>query len=242
MVLAAAGAVDHERLLAEAERLLAPLNPGTAPEPAPALYRGGVARNEKTFEQTHLVLAFEAPPYRHADYFAAQVCAGALGGGMSSRLFQEVRERRGLCYAIHAFASGLSDTGMFAIYAACGPERAAELLAVVRDELRRAAETGFSEEEVGRVKAQLKMGLLAGLESSGARAEQLARQILIHGRPLTTQELIDKVEAVTEADVQRMAGNLLASPVSLATVGPILHVARFDSLAAKFTHVSSEAA
>ena len=140
MVLAAAGAVDHERLLAEAERLLRSLNSGTAPEPAPALYRGGVARNEKSFEQTHLVLAFEAPPYRHADYFAAQVCAGALGGGMSSRLFQEVRERRGLCYAIHAFASGLSDAGMFAIYAACGPDRAAELLAVVRDELSRAAD------------------------------------------------------------------------------------------------------
>jgi len=242
MVLAAAGAVDHERLLAEAERLLAQLNSGTAPEPVPALYCGGVARNEKPFEQTHLVLAFEAPPYRHADYFAAQVCAGALGGGMSSRLFQEVRERRGLCYAIHAFASGLSDTGMLAIYAACGPDRAAELLAVLRDELRRAAESGFSGEEVGRVKAQLKMGLLAGLESSGARAEQLARQILIHRRPLTTQELIEKVEAVTQADVQRMAGDLLASPVSLATVGPILHVARFDSLAAKFTHVSSEAA
>jgi predicted Zn-dependent peptidase len=242
MVLAAAGAVDHERLLAQAEAMLAPLNSGTAPEPVPALYRGGVARNEKSFEQTHLVLAFEAPPYRHADYFAAQVCAGALGGGMSSRLFQEVRERRGLCYAIHAFASGLSDTGMLAIYAACGPDRAAELLAVLRDELRRAAESGFSGEEVGRVKAQLKMGLLAGLESSGARAEQLARQILIHRRPLTTQELIEKVEAVTQADVQRMAGDLLASSVSLATVGPILHVARFDSLAAKFTHVSSEAA
>ena len=112
----------------------------------------------------------------------------------------------------------------------------------IPDELLRAAESGFSEEEVGRVKAQLKMGLLAGLESSGARAEQLARQILIHGRPLTTNELIEKVEAVALADVQRMAGNLLASPVSLATVGPILHVARFDSLAAKFTHVSSEAA
>jgi predicted Zn-dependent peptidase len=131
---------------------------------------------------------------------------------------------------------------MFAIYAACGPDRAAELLAVVRDELSRAADSGFSEEEAGRVKAQLKMGLLAGLESSGARAEQLARQILIHGRPLTTQELIDKVEAVTQADVQRMAGSLLASPVSLATVGPILHIARFDNLAAKFTHVPSEAA
>ena len=132
---------------------------------------------------------------------------------------------------------------MFAIYAACGPDRAAELLAVMRDELVRAAESGFSEEEVGRVKAQLKMGLLAGLESSGARAEQLARQILIHGRPLTTEELIEKVEAVDASRRAKLiAGNLLASPVSLATVGPILHVARFDSLAEKFTLSSSEAA
>jgi predicted Zn-dependent peptidase len=242
MVLAAAGAVDHEALLEEATRLLGPLGSGAAPAPAPAFYRGGVGRSEKSFEQTHMVLAFEAPPDRHADYFAAQICAGALGGGMSSRLFQEVRERRGLCYAIHAFASGLSDAGMFAVYAACGPDRADQLLAVVRDELLRAADSGFSEEEVGRVKAQLKMGLLAGLESGSARAEQLARQILIHGRPLTTAELIEKVEGVTLADVQRIAERLLVSPISLATVGPILHVARFDSLAAKFTLASSQAA
>jgi predicted Zn-dependent peptidase len=242
MVLAAAGAVDHQQLLAEAERLLATLDPGTGPEPAPALYRGGVARSEKPFEQTHLVLAFEAPPYRHADYYAAQVCAGALGGGMSSRLFQEVREKRGLCYAIHAFASGLTDAGMFAVYAACGPDRAAQLLGVVRDELKRAADRGFSDDEIGRVKAQLKMGLLTGLESSGARAEQLARQILLHGRPLSRGELIAKVESVTAADARRIAERLLVSPVSLATVGPIVHVARFDSLAAKFTLPSSQAA
>jgi predicted Zn-dependent peptidase len=242
MVLAAAGAVDHQRLLADAERLLGFLNSDRPPEPAPALYRGGVARLDKSFEQTHLVLAFEAPPYRHDDYFAAQVCAGALGGGMSSRLFQEVRERRGLAYAIQAFATALSDSGMFAVYAACGPDRADQLLSVVHAELTRAAESGFSEEEVGRVKAQLKMALLAGLESSAARSEQLARQILVHGRPLPTVELIQKVESVTAADAQRIASQVLASPVSLATVGPIVHVARFDSLAAKFTHASSEAA
>jgi predicted Zn-dependent peptidase len=131
---------------------------------------------------------------------------------------------------------------MFAVYAACGPDRADRLLAVVRGELLRAADSGFSEEEVARVKAQLKMGLLAGFESSGARAEQLARQILIHGRPLTTQALIEKVEAVTPADARAVVERLVASPVSLATVGPILHVARFDSLTAKFTLASSEAA
>ncbi len=242
MVLAAAGAVNHAALVAEAERRLGSFDTEAAPSPEVARYIGGAKRSERTFEQTHLVLAFEAPPYRHADYFTAQICAGALGGGMSSRLFQEVRERRGLCYAIYAFSSGLSDSGMFTIHAAGAPERAHELFAVIRDELVRAADRGFREEEVARVRAQLKMGLLAGLESSSARAEQLARQILIHGRPLTTEELIEKLDRVQAADLQAMAARMLASPLSLATAGPILHVARFERVAEKFTFPSTKAA
>jgi predicted Zn-dependent peptidase len=242
MVLAAAGAVDHAQLVAEAERRLAGFAPDSAPQPERAVYAGGVRRSERSFEQTHLVLAFEAPDYRHPNYFVAQTLAGALGGGMSSRLFQEVRERRGLCYAIYAFASGLTDSGMFTIHAAGGPDRAHELIAVIREELLKAADQGFHASEIARVKAQLKMGLLAGLESSSARAEQLARQILIHGRPLTTTELIEKVEHVEASDLQAMVAALLASPVSLATVGPILHVARFDRVAEKFTIPSSQAA
>jgi len=242
MVIAAAGAVDHAGLVAEAERRLGSLDPTATPDPTGAIYGGGARRLAKSFEQTHLVLAFEAPPYRHADYFTAQICAGALGGGMSSRLFQEVRERRGLCYAIYAFSSGLSDSGMFAIHAAGGPDRAHELFAVIREELVKAAEEGFREDEVARVKAQLKMGLLAGLESSSARAEQLARQILIHGRPLSTQELIERVEKVEASDLQALVERLLVSPLSLATVGPILHVSRFDAVAEKFSVPSSKAA
>jgi predicted Zn-dependent peptidase len=242
MVLAAAGAVDHAALVAEAERRLGDLNAAATPQPLGAAYGGGLRRSGKPFEQTHLVLAFEAPPYRHPDYFTAQICAGALGGGMSSRLFQEARERRGLCYAIYAFSSGLTDSGLFAIHAAGGPERAHELFAVIRDELVKAAEQGFAEDEIARVKAQLKMGLLAGLESSSARAEQLARQILIHGRPLSTQELIEKVEKVGASDLQALVERLIASPLSLATVGPILHVARFDRVAEKFTVPSTKAA
>jgi predicted Zn-dependent peptidase len=242
MVLAASGAVDHGALLVEAERRLSALDASATRAPEPARYRGGITRSEKLFEQMHLVLAFEAPAYGHPDYFGAQICAGALGGGMSSRLFQEVRERRALCYTIQAFASGLSDSGTFAIYAASGPERAHELLAVLRDELMRAGEEGFSEDEIGRVKAQAKMGLLAALESGSTRAEQLARQVLIHGRPLSTEELVEKVERVRPEDAQRLAQGLLTSPVSLATVGPILHVARFDAVAAKFTHPAAAAA
>jgi predicted Zn-dependent peptidase len=113
---------------------------------------------------------------------------------------------------------------------------------VLRDELMRASEEGFSEDEIGRVKAQAKMGLLAALESGSTRAEQLARQVLIHGRPLSTEELVEKVERVRPEDAQRLAQGLLTSPVSLATVGPILHVARFDAVATKFTHPAAAAA
>ena len=242
MVLAAAGAVDHKALVAEAERRLGSFNPEAAPLPEIARYTGGVRRSDVDFEQTHIVLAFEGAPYRHDDYFTAQLLAGALGGGMSSRLFQEVRERRGLCYAIYSFASGLTDSGMFTIHAAGGPDRAHELFAVIRDELVKAAEHGFRPEEIFRVKAQLKMGLLAGLESSGARSEQLARQVLIHGRPLTTEELLEKVEKVAASDLQALVARMLASPASLATVGPILHVARFERVAEKFAVPSTRAA
>jgi predicted Zn-dependent peptidase len=131
---------------------------------------------------------------------------------------------------------------MFSIHAAGAPERADELFAVIRDELVRAAERGFTEAELSRVKAQLKMGLLAGLESSSARAEQLARQILIHGRVLPTEELIEKVEGVEAGDLQSLVERLLISPLSLATVGPIVNVARFEAVAEKFTVPASKAA
>ena len=242
MVLAAAGAVDHAALMQEAERRLGGFAVDPGPEPERASYSGGVRRSDKSFEQTHVVLAFEGAPYRHGDYFTSQICAGALGGGMSSRLFQEVRERRGLCYAIYAFSSGLTDSGMFTIHAAGGPDRAHELFAVIRDELVRAADQGFRPEEVARVKAQLKMGLLTGLESSSARAEQLARQILIYGRPLSTEELIEKVEQVQASDLQALVARMIASPLSLATVGPIVNVARFDRVTEKFTVPATKAA
>jgi predicted Zn-dependent peptidase len=243
LVLSAAGAVNHDALVREAERRLAHFAPAKPPVFEPAHYQGGWLRSELSFEQTHIVLAFEAPPYGHADYFASHVLAGVLGGGMSSRLFQEARERRGLCYSISSFASGLSDSGMFTIHAATTPDRVADLFGVIRNELENAAEQGVQEKELARVKAQLKMGLLANLESSSARAEQLARHVLVYGRPLATKELLEKVEKVTVADLQRLAQSQLQSkPPSLATVGAILNVASFDAVADKFAFASSQAA
>ncbi|MGA9541729.1 MAG: pitrilysin family protein [Methyloceanibacter sp.] len=242
MVLAAAGAVDHNALVAEAERRLAGLSSEGTPVPQQAVYAGGRRHSAKPFEQTHLMIALEASAYHQPEYFKSQILAGALGGGMSSRLFQEVRERRGLCYSVYAFSSGLTDSGMFVVHAAGAPEKAHELFSVIRDELERAAADGFDQAELARVKAQMKMGLLAALESSSARVEQLARHILFRGRVLPTSELVERIEAVETADLQALLQKVLGTPVSLATVGPVVNLGQFEAVADKFIVPASRAA
>ncbi|WP_244500371.1 M16 family metallopeptidase [Methyloceanibacter methanicus] len=242
MVLAAAGAVDHDALVAEAERRLSGLSPEGTPLPQEAVYSGGRRQSDKPFEQTHLMIGLEAPAYHQPEYFMSQILAGALGGGMSSRLFQEVRERRGLCYSVYAFSTGLTDSGMFVIHAAGASEKAHELFSVIRDELDRAASGGFDQAELERVKAQMKMGLLAALESSSARAEQLARHVLFCGRVLPASELVERIEAVETADLQALLQKVLETPLSLATVGPVANLGRFETVADKFIVPASRAA
>lgn len=223
MVVAAAGAVDHALLLRHAEALFGGLAAhesirADGPE-EPARYAGGTRSSVRTFEQSHVVMGFEGPSYRAADTFTAQVFSGLLGGGMSSRLFQEVREKRGLCYAIYSSAWGLKDSGMFQIHAATGPAMVPELIDVIGAELALIASEGPTAREVQRAKAQLKAGLLMGLESSGARAEQMARHLLLHGRLIDSDELVAKVDAVTVEGVRTFAGKLAASAPCVAVVG-----------------------
>ena len=180
MVLAAAGAVHHEPLVRHAEALFGGLTSHGIEGEEQARYHGGIRWDHKRFEQSHLVLAFEGPSYRAQEYFTAQVFSGLFGGGMSSRLFQEAREKRGLCYSIYSSAWGLSDTGLLAVHAATGTETMASLIDVTGTELEDVARRGPSEAELNRAKAQLKAGLLMSLESSSARAEQMARQMLAH--------------------------------------------------------------
>ncbi|MGE5267329.1 MAG: M16 family metallopeptidase [Deltaproteobacteria bacterium] len=219
MVLAGAGAIRHEDAVRHAEALFGGLtNAGPGVEEA-AAYAGGVRASRRKFEQAHLVLGFEAPSYRDPAFFAAQVLSGLLGGGMSSRLFQEVRERRGLCYAIYSTAWGLKDSGLFAVHAATGAGMVGELIDVVSDEIDRMAAAGPAEAEIQRAKAQLKAGLMMSLESSSARAEQMARQILLHGRVLDTSEILASVDRVTALDVQNVAAALRRKEASVAVVG-----------------------
>ena len=223
LVVAAVGHVDHAEVVRHAEALFGGLNSGgqrNGQGVEPARYAGGMRNSNKAFEQSHLLLGFEGPSYRDQTFITAQVFSGIFGGGMSSRLFQEVRERRGLCYSIYSSFWGLGDTGMFTIHAATGPDMLAELIDVVRAEFHRVASDAPDAREVDRAKAQLKAGLLMSLESSGARVEQIARQTLLYDRVIPTEELVARVEAVSASGVQDFAAQMLAGkPASVAIVG-----------------------
>ena len=220
MVVAAAGAVEHRAVVAEVERRFSAFNGSAAPVPDPAKFGGGIRVEARDLEQVHIALALEGVPQRDPELYALQVFTNVVGGGMSSRLFQEVREKRGLCYAIYTFHSPYSDTGMFGLYAGTDAADASELMRVVVDQLAAAADD-LDAKEVDRAKAQMKAGLLMALESSSARAEQLARQIFAHGRPLPTEEIIAKLDAVTVESACAAGRELIRrSPPAFAALGP----------------------
>ena len=221
MILAAAGAVDPEKLVAAAERHFGHLQRRPWLPVLPARFAGGERREARDLEQVHMAMAFESPGVRDDAAYAAQIYATALGGGMSSRLFQELRERRGLCYTIFAQAGAYEDTGLITIYAGTGPEQIRELTDLTMDELRRAAD-GLSAAELDRARAQLKAGMLMGLESPSARAERLARMLSIWGRVPAIDEVVAKIDAVTLERVRVFAEGLTgrADP-ALALLGPV---------------------
>ncbi len=231
MVLAAAGAVDHDALVKLAEEKFKSIQAEPAKAETPAVYKGGEERLPKDLMEAQILIGFEGRPYKSKDYYAIQILASVLGGGMSSRLFQEIREKRGLCYAIYSFHWAFSDTGLFGLHAATSQEDIAALMPVIVDELKAAGET-ISAEEVARSRAQIRAGLMMALESPAARAGQIARQILIHGRILSLEEVSEKIEAVTVDDIRRVAREtFIGSTPTLTSVGPIEGVMNVNELA-----------
>ena len=220
MLIAAAGAVEHRRIVEEAEKRFASFAGPAGPAPEPARFSGGTRVETRDLEQVHIAMALEGVAVKHPDLYSMQVFTSALGGGMSSRLFQEVREIRGLCYTIHAFHMPYSDIGMFGLYAGTDETDAPELMRVVIDQIGNATET-LNEAEVNRAKAQMKAGLLMALESSEARIGQLARQMLAYGRPIPLEEIVAKVDAVT-VESARAAGRALVNRgrPAIAALGP----------------------
>jgi predicted Zn-dependent peptidase len=221
MIIGAAGAINHDRLVAVAEEHFSGLGADDAPTPPLAKYHGGEAREARELMETQMMLGFEGVTYSSEDFHTAQVLASVLGGGMSSRLFQEVREKRGLCYSIYAFHWSFADTGIFGVHAATGPSDVKELMPVILGELERAAHD-IDERELQRARAQLRAGLLMTLESPAARAGQIARQLLFFGRPIPIEELVEKIEAISVEKIRNLATRIFTgSTPTLAAVGAL---------------------
>ena len=230
MILSAAGAVDHDALVKAAEALFADMAAAPCFTPATARFQGGESRHIKDLEQAHFALAFESPDYSDDRIYAAQIYSSALGGSMSSRLFQEIREKRGLCYTIYAQAGAYADTGMTTIYAGTSADQLEGLAQITVDEMKRAADD-MTQAEVDRARAQMKAGLLMGLESPSNRAERLARMLQIWGRVPDLSEVVERIDAVSLKEVCALAGDLASrAPAAMALYGPVQAAPSLEAL------------
>ena len=234
MVLCAAGKVDHDRLVDLAIKAFDGLPVGTAPLTEAADYRGGDLRLERDLEQVHVVLGFDGISHTDPDHYTASVMSQLIGGGMSSRLFQEVREKRGLVYSINSFSTSFNDSGLFGIYAGTGETEVAEMMPVICDELARLPDD-LEDEEVVRAAAQLRAGTLMSREKTSARCEQLANQILVFGREIPIAEIVAKIDAVTPADIKRITRQFLKSAPTLVSLGPVGQVMPYEQVRARLS-------
>ncbi|HKU97027.1 MAG TPA: pitrilysin family protein [Vineibacter sp.] len=231
MVLSAAGAIEHDRFVDLANKAFGrlPRSTGEILLTAP-VFSGGERRDTDDLEQAHLVIGGEAFGYLDPDHHALAVFSTLFGGGMSSRLFQRIREDRGLVYSIYSFNAAYRDGGLFGIYAGTAGDSLPELVPIVCEEFRKVVDD-VDEPEVARARAQLKAGTLMALESSHSRCEQAARQLLIYGRPIPYTETVARIEAVDTDAVRRVARRLLASSPAVCALGPIAKLESYDAIA-----------
>lgn len=234
MVLSASGAVNHDALVQQANDIFGHLKSKEIPKFVAAQYLGGDHRQQKDLEQTNVILGFEGVDYHHPDFFTLSILGVILGDGMSSRLFQEIREKRGLVYSVGAFIDSYSDGGMFGIHAGTGPQLMADLVPVLCDNLVSAAGT-FTDEEMKRAKAQFRAQNVMALEGTYRRADRLAQNILKYGRPIPLEEVLQKIDAVTIDQLDVLARKIFSTRPTFATVGPLAQVEEFDQIEKRLT-------
>jgi predicted Zn-dependent peptidase len=218
LALVAAGKVEHAALVELAIRYLSELPSGEIAPPLPAHFTGGDRVGRASSDQAHLALAFPGPAQLDGEHYAARLFADAVGGGASSRLFQQLREERGLAYSVYASLSGYRDTGLFTVYAATARRQSAASARLIEQILAEAA-AALTEREVDRARTQAKAGLLMAMESPWGQANYVARQLALHGRLVEPREIIARLDAVTPDEVRSAGAKMLAGPRARATIG-----------------------
>ena len=224
LILSASGKVDPGEVLGLAEKLFGDMEARPAPAVDPAKFTGGVRNDRRSFEQAHWCLAFEGSAAGNPRNPALGLFVQALGGGTSSRLFQELREERGLAYSIYAWNQAFADTGLVGIGCAAERPRAAESVQLAREVLAATSEN-LTEAELGRARAQVEAGLLMALETAQGRADQMARSIEVFGRILPLEELLGQIRSVTVKDARGAGQALVDGPAAVASVGAKLALA-----------------
>lgn len=220
IILSAAGNISHDKLVELAEKYVSNV-PNSSRDKiniSPS-YEGGYYFDERLkLEQSHVILGFEGVKYTDPNYYTAALFSSILGEGMSSRLFQEVREKRGLVYSVYSFTSNYKDAGLFGMYAATSPSKVIELLDVAYDEVRK-MRSGISTKEFNRTKAQFKSGLLMSLESTSSTCDQIASQTVLFDKPVHIHDVLNKIDAVTIDEIEAYTDQLLSSRPTLISVG-----------------------
>ena len=232
MVISAAGNVDHDKFVRMVESTFAALPTRAKISELPSHYNGGDFRQQRDLEQVHLVLGFGGIPYGDRDYYNLNALSTLMGEGMSSRLFQEIREKRGLAYSVGSNTQSFSDSGLFSIYVGTGGDDLTKMIPVLCDEIRKSVD-GFTPDEIKRARAQTKAGLLMSMESPSSRCTQRARQTMIYGRALTMAEVMEKVEGVDGQGIIDVAHRVFASAPTLATLGDLGTLEAFDEIRAR---------
>lgn len=232
VIISASGAVDHDDFVAKCEKLFVDVNTHPGQMAVPAHYVGGDSYETKAHEQVNLLMGFEGVPYGAKDYWTLKVLSVILGGGMTSRLFQEIREKRGLVYTVHASADSDADTGMFSIYAGTGEKQVAELMPVLCDEIKKCA-ISLTEDEIARAKTQIKARLVMQDENPSSHADKNARMMLHFGRVVSEKEILLAVKKVSRADLSKCADKLFSQKPTVAGLGPISHLMPYDEICAR---------
>ncbi len=237
IVVCATGNIDHQAFAREVERQFGHIERGQRPQRQSPAFAAQASMEQKALDQTHLVLGFSAPNYRDPQIYQLQVLSSTLGGGMSSRLFQEVREKRGLCYSVFSYGTSYEDVGQLGVYAATSPENTPELIDVTADVMLSMAES-VSDKEVSRAKAQLKSSLVMNLESPSSRADQIARQFLAFGQVPDVSTLVQRIEEVTSENVRALAQKIFSGKrPSLGAVGQLSTMASYSDIAGRFARL-----